>query len=289
MGLQRSGFVIFTEKMSVMETREILSENITLYKFDRVQEPVAVILLIHGLGEHSGRYIEWARRFTSGGVAFRAFDLPGHGRSGGRRGTMPGFDKLFSIIDNLTGEIRDEMPGVPLFLYGHSLGGGLALNYILNRKPVIKGAVITSPWVKLTEAPPKIKLLFASLAKKLLPGMTQPSGLKTRYLSHDPEVVKAYENDPLVHGMISAGLFASVTEAAAETLGHASEITIPLLLAHGRDDMITSPAGSMEVAAAAPDALLKLWDGAYHELHNDMVKDEHFDFIMEWIDKLIAR
>jgi len=284
--IKGSTFIIFTKK-DLMETREILSEQIAIYKYSHVENPLAVVLLVHGLGEHAGRYEEWAGRFAATGVAFRAFDLPGHGRSGGRRGTMPPLSKLYSIIEDVINETKHDFSGVPLFLYGHSLGGGLVLNFIVKRKPEISGAIITSPWVKLTETPPKIKLMIASLARKILPDMTQHSGLKTMYLSHDPEVVKVYENDPLVHGMISAGLFASITEAAEETLKNASAITTPMLLIHGRDDMIASPAGTIEVAGAAPNALLKLWDGAYHEVHNDLLKEEHFEFIREWIDTLL--
>ncbi len=99
--------------------------------------------------------------------------------------------------------------------------------------------------------------------------------------------VNAYRNDPLVHGLISAGLYGWVTDAASETLVRASEISLPLLLVHGRNDMIISPASSVRVAEAAPRATLKLWDEGYHELHNDLLRDEHFDFITEWIDTLI--
>jgi len=130
-------------------------------------------------------------------------------------------------------------------------------------------------------------VLMANLAKKLMPGLTQPSGLKTEFLSRDPEEVNAYRKDPLVHGQISAGLYGWVTDAASETLVRASEISLPLLLVHGRNDMIISPASSVRVAEAAPRATLKLWDEGYHELHNDLLRDEHFDFITEWIDTLI--
>lgn len=139
----------------------------------------------------------------------------------------------------------------------------------------------------LSESPPALKLLMVNVAGKLMPGMTKPSGLKTEYLSRDPEVVTAYSHDPLVHGLISAGLYHWMSDAAAETLSRAAEISVPLLLAHGRNDMITSSSGSVRVAGAAPRATLKLWDEGYHELHNDLLKDEHFAFITEWMDTLI--
>ena len=270
-----------------MDIREICSEKIAVYSHDSVDAPRAAILMIHGLGEHAGRYNVWAERFNKAGIVFRAFDLPGHGLSGGKRGVMPEFSKVFSIIENLIEGLKNDFPGVPVFLYGHSLGGGLLLNMLIHVKPEVTGAIVTSPTIRLSEEPPLFKVWLASISKKIMPGMTQQSGLKTEYLSHDPEVVAAYRHDPLVHGFISAGLFASMTEAGEETLRRASEIKMPLLLTHGRDDLITSPSGTIEVAGIVPSATLKLWDGAYHEVHNDTMKAEHFEFICEWIDTLL--
>lgn len=270
-----------------MDIREICNERIAVYSHDDVESPRAAILMIHGLGEHAGRYNTWADRFNTAGIVFRAFDLPGHGLSGGKRGVMPELSRVFSIIGSLLEGLRNDFPGLPLFLYGHSLGGGLLLNMLVNSTPDVTGAIVTSPWIRLTETPPPFKVWLAGITKKIIPGMTQQSGLKTGFLSHDPDVVAAYKNDPLVHGLISAGLFAAMTEAAEETLRRTSEIRVPLLLTHGRDDMITSPSGTIEVAGAAPAATLKLWDGAYHEVHNDRMKDEHFEFICEWIDTLL--
>ena len=270
-----------------MEYKDYPSGKTALYAFDTPEAPAAVVLLVHGLGEHSGRYAGWASRFNERGVAVCAFDLPGHGRSEGRRGVIPFPDKVYDTIDTVIGSIASEYPGVPLFLYGHSLGGIIVLNYLVRRKPAITGAIVTSPWILLTETPPKAKVLLASVAKRLMPGMAQASGLKTEYLSRDPEVVALYRNDPLVHGQISAGLYGWITDAGTETLARAAEINVPLLLAHGRNDMIISPASSVQVAEAAPRATLKLWDGGYHELHNDLLKEEHFEFIIGWINTLL--
>jgi alpha-beta hydrolase superfamily lysophospholipase len=270
-----------------MEFKDYPSGKTALYTFDAIEAPVAVILLVHGLGEHSGRYADWAARFNERGVTLRAFDLPGHGHSGGRRGVIPSPEKLYDTIDTVIRGIKAEFPDVPLFLYGHSLGGGIVLNYLIRRKPFVTGAIVTSPWVLLSETTPKAKVLLANVAKRLMPGMIQATGLKTQFLSRDLEVVAAYRNDPLVHGLISVGLYGWITDAATETLARTSEIKVPLLLAHGRDDKITSPSGSMQVAETAPRATLKLWDEGYHELHNDLLKEEHFDFITSWIDTLI--
>lgn len=274
-------------KKDLMQYKNYPAGRTALYSYGVTGSPVAVILLVHGLGEHAGRYTHWAARFNERGVVIRAFDLPGHGNSDGRRGVIPSPGRVYETIDIILSDIRVEYPGVPLFIYGHSLGGGIVLNYLVQCKPELAGAIITSPWILLTETPPKAKVLLAKVAKKLMPGLAQASGLKTKFLSRDPEVVTAYRKDPLVHGQISAGLYGWMTDAAAETLARASEISVPMLIAHGRNDMIASPAGSVQVAEAAPRATLKLWDDGYHELHNDLLKEEHFEFIAGWIDTLL--
>ena len=274
-------------KKDLMEIKEYPCGKTATYKFDAAGTPKAVILLVHGFGEHSGRYRDWATKFNEKGVSMRAFDLPGHGQSEGRRGVMPPFEALFDTIDIILKDIAAELPGIPQLIYGHSLGGGIVLDYLIRRKPSLAGAIATSPWIKLAFEPPKAKQLLASIASRIMPGMTQSSGLKTEDLSRDPKVVEAYRNDPLVHGMISGEIFGSITDAGKEIIGRASEITLPLLLVHGRSDRITSAAATMEVAAAAPGATLKLWDGGYHELHNDLLREDHFEFIIEWIDTLL--
>jgi alpha-beta hydrolase superfamily lysophospholipase len=286
--LVRASFllIIFTKK-SLMELRNLPSGKTAFYSFDAPGDPRAIIVLVHGLGEHAGRYAGWAARFNEKGVTLLAFDLPGHGRTPGRWGVVPSPEKVYDTIDEIIRETTGSLPGVPVFIYGHSLGGGIVLNYLIRRKPSVTGAIVTSPWVILSETPPAFKVFLAKMAGTLMPGMTQSSGLKTEYLSRDPEVVNAYRHDPLVHGQISAGLYLWMTGAAGETLARAGEITVPLLLAHGRNDMITSPSGSVQVAGSAPRSTLKLWDEGYHELHNDLLKEEHFEFIIEWMDTLL--
>jgi len=256
------------------------------YRHDTVSAPEAMVLLIHGLGEHAGRYNDWARRFTDTATGVRLFDLPGHGLSGGKRGVMPEYGKIYDLVESEIRSINEEFPGVPLFLYGHSLGGNIVLGFIVNRRPAINGAIVTSPWVRLTAEPSKIKVALSALLYKILPDITMPSGLNPDHLSHDTKVVETYKSDPLVHDKISPRLFHEAEKAASEVLNNISSIEVPLLLVHGRDDMITSPSGSVDVASGTQKAMLKLWDGGYHELHNEPLKDDHFALISEWMDTL---
>lgn len=242
-----------------------------------------IIVLIHGLGEHFGRYRIWAGRFTSAGYAVLGADLPGHGLSGGRRGHISSYDITEEVIESLIARGSEVYPSVPVILYGHSLGGGIALRYIIRRKPEICCAIITSPWLKLSFEPQKIKMLLATAMKSVLPGMVQPSGLVVGYLSRDPEVVREYLDDPLVHNKISVSLFNEAVTAAKFVLGNATGINLPILLMHGADDMITSPGGSRIFADLSGSTDLKIFEGGYHELHNDIIREEVFGFMAGWV------
>lgn len=241
--------------------------------------------MVHGLGEHIERYNHWAERFKKENIGFVGVDLPGHGRSQGRRGNISSYLLTDEMLDILLKSCKQTFPGCPVYIYGHSLGGGIVLHYLLRKNPKITGAIVTSPWLRLTFEPPKSKVLLASLMKNLTPGLTQPSGLNIEYISHDPNEVAKYQKDPLVHGKISVSLFYAAMSAAKYSLNHASDLKIPTLLMHGSDDKLTSPDASREFAGKSRMVELKIWDGGYHELHNEPFKDEVFKYIMDWINK----
>jgi alpha-beta hydrolase superfamily lysophospholipase len=245
----------------------------------------AVVILVHGLGEHVQRYLYWAELFKKEGIGFIAVDLPGHGRSQGRRGNISSYALPEEMLDILLKTSTQTFPGCPVYIYGHSLGGGIVLDYLLRKKPKIKGAIVTSPWLRLTFQPPKSKVLLAAIMKNLIPGLIQPSGLNVNHISHDKAAVDKYTSDPLVHGKISVSLFSGAMSAAKYSLAHASELKIPTLLLHGSDDLLTSPEASREFAGKSNMVELKIWDGGYHELHNEAFKDEVFKYIMNWINR----
>ncbi|MFZ0281246.1 MAG: lysophospholipase [Bacteroidales bacterium] len=244
----------------------------------------AVIIFVHGLGEHVMRYDSWAKLFNSEKIGFAGVDLPGHGRSEGRRGHIKSFALLDEMTDILLNECRKTFPGTPLFLYGHSLGGGIMLNYLVRKSPKVRGAIVTSPWLKLSFEPEKSKVKMAGLIKNIFPRLVQPSGLVVDHISHDKAEVDKYKNDPDIHGKISVSLFHGAMSAAAYSLRNASKIKVPLLLMHGSDDLICSPEGSREFVSKADGAELKIWEGGYHELHNEPFRKEVFDYMMKWIN-----
>jgi alpha-beta hydrolase superfamily lysophospholipase len=245
----------------------------------------AVIIMVHGLGEHIQRYSDLAELFRNEGIAFLGVDLPGHGRSPGRRGNIRSYSLTDEMLDILLKTCNQTFPGCSIYIYGHSLGGGIVLDYLLRRKTGVKGAIVTSPWLRLSFEPPKSKIVMASIMKNIIPGLTQPSGLNVNHISHDLNVVEKYKNDPLVHDKISVSLFDAAMSAGKYSLIHASELNIPILLLHGSEDLITSPDASREFAGKTGMVELKVWDGGYHELHNETFKEEVFKYIMGWIRK----
>ncbi len=250
--------------------------------------PRAVVCLVHGLGEHTGRYAHVAATLNDAGYALLGFDLRGHGKSGGPRGHTPTYDALMDDIGRLLDEAAARYPGLPRFLYGHSLGGNLVLNYALRRKPTIAGVVATSPGLRVTNPLPPLQVALAKIMNRLYPGVQMANGLALDGLARDPEVIRAYTSDPLVHDRISVRLATGMLDAGEWAIAHAPEFTLPLLLVHGTKDALTSAKASEEFAAKAPGdkCTLKLWEGFYHETHNEPEKAEVLAYMVNWLNAI---
>jgi alpha-beta hydrolase superfamily lysophospholipase len=247
-------------------------------------ETRGVVCLVHGLGEHSGRYAHAGAVLTSAHFALLSFDLRGHGRSGGPRGHAPSYDALMDDIAHLLAEAKERYSGLPCFLYGHSLGGGLVLNYVLRRKPKLAGVIASGPWLRLAFEPPKIQISLARMVDRVYPKFAQANGLDVQGLSHDPQTARDYTRDPLVHDKITARLAVVMLDAGQWALEHASEFSLPLLLVHGGADRLTSVLGSREFAGKVrDDCTLKVWEGLYHETHNEPQKDEVLGYTIAWL------
>lgn len=247
-------------------------------------ETIAVIALVHGMGEHSGRYRRFAEFLTSKGLAVIAFDQRGHGKSEGKKGHIVHYNQLLDGIDELLERARLQFKNKPVFLYGHSMGGNLVLNYALKKPNTVKGIIVTGPWLKLAFEPPAIQVKLAQVMRNLYPGFTQGSNLKTAHLSRDPEIVRAYERDRYVHDRISASFFINLYQAGLYALQHANELKVPALIMHGGDDKITSAPASEEFARKASIvSQYRKWDGLYHEIHNEPEKEEVLQHVADWI------
>jgi alpha-beta hydrolase superfamily lysophospholipase len=250
-------------------------------------KPKAAIALVHGLGEHIGRYEHVGAAMTENGYALLGFDLRGHGKSGGPRGHTPSMEAFLSDIDLFLEGVARRYPGGKQFLYGHSLGGVLVLNYALRRKPHLAGAISTAAALHTSVEEQKVKVVMARILGSLLPSIVFASGLDPNTLSRDPAVVQAYIRDPLVHDRITLGLGKTMLTAAQWIFENAHELQLPLLIMHGTKDMLGFPRGSQEFASLAPKELitLKMWDGFFHEIHNEPGKDQVFRVMFDWLDR----
>ncbi len=245
-----------------------------------------VIVLVHGLGEHSGRYEHMGKWLAGQGYGLIGFDLRGHGKSGGPRGHFPSYEAVRKDIELVIERVKKEFPDLKTFLYGHSLGGILVLDYSLIRKPSLDGVIATGPSLHTALREQKGKVLLANLLGTLVPGGLLASGLVADDISKDTEVVRRYKEDPLVHDRISFGLAKGSMTAIAEIFKTASSFPLPLLLMHGADDRVGYPSGSEEVARKVQgDCSLKIWDGLAHEIHNEPKKMEVFAYLLEWLEK----
>lgn len=243
----------------------------------------AVLCLVHGIGEHTSRYLKVVEAFTGAGFAIIGADLRGHGRSGGQRGHFPSDENLLRDIDLLIDEARRIYPGVPLVLYGHSLGGILVLFYALKRKPDLKGVIATSPGLHNVLERNHALVAMAKVFGPLFPKLSIPNGLNVNAISHDKKVIQEYINDPLVHGKVTLRFGNVMLGLTKWTRDHAAEFPLPLLLLHGKADTIAFPSGSTEFAAQVKEnCKLIMWDGAFHELHNEPQKDEVFRTMISW-------
>ena len=246
-----------------------------------------VVCLVHGLGEHSGRYAHLALALTQAGYVLMTYDQRGHGKSLGQRGHTPSYERLLDDIDDFRQECLRRFPNSPLFLYGHSLGGNLVLNDCLRRQPEFKGVIATSPWLRLTVEPTALAKLLAFVLNKVWPTFSLSNGLDVHALSHDTCMVDSYKLDPLVHDRISVRMFTTVERAGLWAVENAAQFKLPLLLMHGGADRITSVDASANFAAQLEQGCTwKIWPGLFHELHNEPEKTEIIAYLINWLDSL---
>ncbi len=252
---------------------------------DKNDAPKAVIALIHGFGEHSGRYNHVADFFNQNQYAVVALDNRGHGKSDGKRGHAPSFDTYLNDIHIFIDFIKTNYKNIPLFLWGHSMGGNLVLNVILRKKPDVKGAVVTGPWIQLAFEPKPILITLGKLMRRIHPTFTQASNLTVQHISTDPSVVKAYQDDPLVHTQISASAGMGLQEGAAWLNQFSGEMPIPLLIMHGADDKIIAQHASEAFSKRLKgDVTYRKWADMYHEIHNEPDKEQVFEYALGWLD-----
>jgi len=268
-----------------------MAKDITFYiqGWEPKGKPKALVCLVHGGGEHTGRYEHVGKALNEAGYALFGFDLRGHGKTGGARGHIPSLDEALLDIQRFIGFQRQNFPDTPIFLYGHSLGAMLALAYAIQHPDGLQGVIATGAFLRSPLWDQKAKVALAKALGSLIPALTLPIGLDPSTISRDPVVVERYMNDPLVHGKSSLGLAMTSLNGIDLCFANAKEFKPPLLMMHGTDDKLTYPSGSEDFAKLArennKDVTLKLWDGLHHEIHNEPEQAEVFKFMIEWLDK----
>lgn len=272
-----------------MTTKEFSWKSREGLKIYAAEWPVAsakaVVGLVHGVGEHCRRYDHLAAFLQKHDVAMLGYDRQGHGQSEGKPGYAARFSLYYEEVAALLIECERRYPDRPVYLYGHSLGGNLVLNYIIRRNPDLAGAILSAPFIQLGFPPNQASILLGKMMRKIYPSFSQSNQLNLPKLSRDPAVIEAYKADPLVHDRVTARTGLDTLESGDYLHNYQGEINIPILLMHGSADEITSHGATAAFAkrVEGPDISFQSWPDFYHELHNEPEKKEVFDFVWSWI------
>lgn len=244
-----------------------------------------VVILVHGLGEHAGRYDHIARHLNDWGFAVRGYDQYGHGESGGPRGGLPSDNRLLDDLADIVDSTRARMErGTPLILLGHSMGGLVAARFVsLGLRPV-QGLVLSSP--ALDPGLNAVQKLLLAVVPKLAPNLRVGNGLDSNLISHDPAIVKAYQGDRLVHDRVCARLARFIADAGPATVALAAQWQVPTLLLYAGADRLVNPAGSRAFAALAPKQWVsaQCFESLYHEIFNELDASPVFAALQRWLD-----
>lgn len=247
-------------------------------------QPRAVVMLVHGLGEHAGRYDHLARILNSWGFLVRGYDHYGHGQSGGARGGLPHNHRLLDDLADLVESTRNRHPELPLVVLGESMGGLVAAGFVARGIVPVDGLVMSSPALSLRLNP--VQKLMMAIVPRVAPNFSVSNGLDPQYLSHDPAVVAAYRADPLVHDRISGRLARFIADECDMVQSCAPRWLVPTLLLYAGDDRIVDPAGSEAFARAAPPHVVSAhcFPDLYHEVFNEVRSQPVFALLRQWLD-----
>lgn len=240
----------------------------------------AALLVIHGYADHAERYRELAVALADKGIDTTAIDLRGHGRSAGQRGYVNAFSDYFQDIE----AARSAMPDAPFFVLGHSNGGLAALDWVSQKRPALRGVVVTNPYVARAMHVPLPKILAGHIAGRVLPHLAIPSGIDAAGLTHETQFVEAYRRDPHVFSTATAGWFRESSKAQKRVMALGT-VSAPLLYVHSDSDPIASPSANADLAGRiqSSDKTVVVRPGELHEILNETKRAELFETIGAWI------
>jgi alpha-beta hydrolase superfamily lysophospholipase len=245
-----------------------------------------VVLIVHGLGEHAGRYDHVAQQLNAWGFAVRGYDQCGHGESSGLPGSLPTDTRLLDDLADIIDSTRARMePGTPLILLGHSMGGLVTGRFVSLGMRKVDALIMSSP--ALNPGMNAFQKLLVAVLPKIAPNLRVGNGLNPSFISHDPAVVQAYTSDPLVHDRISARLARFFATEGPATVASAAQWKVPTLLMYAGADRLVNPQGSRDFAAAAPKDLVTTvcFDALYHEIFNESDATPVFAAMQRWLDQ----
>jgi alpha-beta hydrolase superfamily lysophospholipase len=248
--------------------------------------PKAVIAFVHGHGTHCRRYDDWLNDFVNEGFAAITFDLRGHGRSGGKQGTIHRYSEYLEDTSLLMKKARENFPGIPVVLYGHSMGATIALSYLQGTENLPEVAVLASAWLELVQPPGRFKSLAIWLADSLIPQATIQTGLKSKDFAPPAGNEPPKPRDPLMHKRISARCFREVQRAGKKIDASVLPASIPMLFMHGTHDKVSSPGASELLAKSIQGKVTwRQWEEAPHQLHAWDQNHRVTSFTIDWINK----
>lgn len=245
-----------------------------------------VVVLVHGMGEHCERYDEMAGVLNQAGYAVYSMDLPGHGQSGGKRGHIDRFSDYMTAVLGLHQRALAAHPNVPIHLLGHSMGGLIAAQVLLDHQQLFKSGMLSGAAIESPQAPQASQLAIMRFLSRFVPKMPVMS-LEAKDISRDPLVVAKYMEDPLVNkGKLSSRMLAELMASMDDLKDRAAKINIPLFIMHGSGDVMTSPAGSelLHQTISSEDKALKIYPGLFHEIFNEPERQEVYADVISWLD-----
>lgn len=257
-------------------------------------QPRALIAVVHGLGEHSGRYAALAEALVTRRFSVVALDLPGHGETQGPRGDFPSWIDVRDRVVPAMFTVPRGMPGqpfdLPVVLFGHSMGGVMALDYALAHPKTLLGVVACAPALRDARVPPPLKVALGRVIGAISPTFGLPHGLDESGISRDAEVLKLRASDPLLHDRITPRTFFDLVAARERVMAEARGLQVPALVLVPAADRVADPRGGLEFTGAAPHELVRMlsYQGAYHELFNDHSREQAIRDLVGWLDAIVV-